>query len=292
MLCWVGEGGVEPPRPFGHTDLNRARLPFRHSPECDQQASTRACCARSDGAPGYDLRRQGRGTGVGVLQRFERRLEGLVEGAFARVFGGVVQPVEVAGALQREAADKKQIVGHGRVLVPNAFVVELSATDLERFGEWDAALRSELAGMVEEHARDQGWSFVGDVEVQFEQSHELDTGVFRVRSSVVASDAPAHRTEGIGRPRVVVQTTPERVVLLTRPVTVVGRGADADLQLADTGVSRAHAELRLEGGTVRVADLSSTNGTMLNGRRVRIATLSDGDRLDLGATTLVYRSEA
>ena len=229
---------------------------------------------------------------MGVLQRFERRLEGLVEGAFARVFGGVVQPVEVAGALQREAADKKQIVGQGRVLVPNAFVVELSATDLERFGEWDAPLRSELAGMVSEHAREQGWSFVGDVDVQFEQSEELDTGVFRVRSSVVAADAPAHRTEGIGRPRVVLQTTPERVVLLTRPVTVVGRGADADLQLADTGVSRAHAELRLDGGTVRVADLQSTNGTLLNGRRVRIATLSDGDRLDLGATSLVYRSEA
>ena len=67
---------------------------------------------------------------MGVLQRFERRLEGLVEGAFARVFGGVVQPVEVAAALQREAADKKQIVGQGRVLVPNHFVVELSASDL------------------------------------------------------------------------------------------------------------------------------------------------------------------
>ena len=29
----VGEGGLEPPRPFGHMDLNHARLPFRHSPE-------------------------------------------------------------------------------------------------------------------------------------------------------------------------------------------------------------------------------------------------------------------
>ena len=137
---------------------------------------------------------------MGVLQRFERRLEGLVEGAFARVFGGVVQPVEVAAALQREAADKKQIVAQGRVLVPNSFVVELGPTDLERFGEWDAPLRAELAGMVEEHARDQGWSFVGDVEVAFERHEDVDTGVFRVRSSVVAADLPAHRTEGIGRP--------------------------------------------------------------------------------------------
>ena len=228
---------------------------------------------------------------MGVLQRFERRLEGLVEGAFARVFGGVVQPVEVAAALQREAADKKQIVGQGRVLVPNSFVVELGPTDLERFAEWDAPLRSELAGMVQEHARDSGWSFVGDVEVTFERSDEIDTGVFRVRSSVVAADVPAHATAGIGRPRLVLQTVPERVVLLTRPVTVVGRGADADLRLEDTGVSRAHAELRLDGSTVRVVDLQSTNGTLLNGRRVRIATLSDGDRLDLGGTALVFRSE-
>ncbi len=228
---------------------------------------------------------------MGVLQRFERRLEGLVEGAFARVFGGVVQPVEVAAALQREAADKKQIVAQGRILVPNAFVVELGATDLERFSEWDEPLRDELAAMVQEHARDQGWSFVGDVDVRFERQ-ELDTGVFRVRSSVAPRpDVPDHRTEGIGRPRLVLQTSPERVVLMTRPVTVVGRGADADLRLADTGVSRSHAELRLDGGTVRVVDLQSTNGTLLNGRRVRIATLSDGDRLDMGATTMIYRSE-
>ena len=227
---------------------------------------------------------------MGVLQRFERRLEGLVEGAFARVFGGVVQPVEVAAALQREAADKKQIVGQGRVLVPNAFVVELGSTDLERFGEWDGPLRSELAGMVKEHAADQGWSFVGDVTVGFEEHDELDTGVFRVRSSVVAADLPDARTAGRGRPRVVLQTTPERVVLLTRPVTVVGRGADADPRRADTGVSRSPAELRIEGDAVRVVDLQSTNGTLVTVRRVYEAVLRDGDRLDICATGLVFRS--
>ncbi|MGI8537550.1 MAG: FhaA domain-containing protein [Mycobacteriales bacterium] len=231
---------------------------------------------------------------MGVLQRFERRLEGLVEGAFARVFGGVVQPVEVAAALQREAADKKQIVGHGRVLVPNSYTVELGPTDLERFAEWDAPLRAELASMVEEHAAAQGWSFVGDVRVHFERVESLDTGVFRVRSTVLATEAPAGpHTTGTGRPRLVQPATggnPERVVPLSRPVTVVGRGADADLRLPDTGVSRAHAELRLDGDRVHVMDLQSTNGTLVNGRRVREAELHDGDRLDIGATALIYRS--
>jgi len=231
-----------------------------------------------------------------VLQRFERRLEGLVEGAFARVFGGVVQPVEVAAALQREAADKKQIVGQGRVLVPNAFVVEVATTDLERFGEWDAQLRKELADMVSEHAREQGWSFVGPVQVSFEQVEELATGVFRVSSRVVADATPesspgaAPASRSLGRPRLLLPGNPERVVPLTRAVTVVGRGAEADLRLADSGVSRAHAELRLHGDVVRVVDLDSTNGTVVNGRRVRESDLVDGDRLDIGATSLVFRT--
>ena len=46
-LGMVGEGGVEPPRPSGHTDLNRARLPFRHSPERRVEASTQHACGLS-----------------------------------------------------------------------------------------------------------------------------------------------------------------------------------------------------------------------------------------------------
>ena len=234
---------------------------------------------------------------MGVLQRFERRLEGLVEGTFARVFGGVVQPVEVATALQREAADKKAIVGQGRVLVPNAYVVELGEHDHARMTEYDEALRAELASMVREHAEEQGWSFVGQVGVSFEQVEELDTGVFRVRSAVVA-DPPktsAPQTSGVGRPRLVLPAgsgTPERTVLLTSAVTVIGRGAEADVRLHDTGVSRAHLELRLEGDDVRLADLRSTNGTLVNGRKVSSTLLVDGDRIEVGATPMVFKREA
>lgn len=232
---------------------------------------------------------------MGVLQRFERRLEGLVEGAFARVFGGVVQPVEVAAALQREAADKKQIVGHGRVLVPNAYIVELGPSDLDRFAEWDAQLRSELASMLQEHAANQGWSFVGAVRVSFERVDELDTGVFRVRSTVVTDTVGVPAGRAAGQPRLVQPATggtAERILPLSRSVTVVGRGAEADVRLPDSGVSRAHAEVHVEDGRVRVVDLSSTNGTLVNGRRVAEAELSDGDRLDIGATALIYRSDA
>ena len=61
---------------------------------------------------------------MGVLQRFEHRLEGMVEGAFARAFKSELQPVEVASAVQREMDDRAAIVAQGRTLVPNDFVVE------------------------------------------------------------------------------------------------------------------------------------------------------------------------
>jgi hypothetical protein len=246
-----------------------------------------------------------------VLQRFERRLGGLVEGAFARVFGGVVQPVEVAAALQREAADKRAVVGQGRVLVPNSYVVELGASDAGRLGEYDEPLRAELASMVREHAAEQGWSFVGPVRVAFEEVEELGTGVFRVRSAVVA-DAPAAQpapapapayggTNGLTaprtppvRPRLVLPAVvgaPQREHPLHAGVTVIGRGAEADLRLADTGVSRAHAEVRRDGAEVRITDLGSTNGTLVNGHRISTTVLADGDRIEVGATPLVLRMQ-
>ena len=82
---------------------------------------------------------KGGGT-LGVLQRFERRLEGMVEGAFARAFRSELQPVEVASAVQREMDDRAAIVAKGRTLVPNDFVVELSETDHERLDVYAESL--------------------------------------------------------------------------------------------------------------------------------------------------------
>lgn len=228
---------------------------------------------------------------MGVLQRFERRLEGLVEGAFARVFGGAVQPAEVAAALQREAAHNKAVVAAGRVLVPNDYVVELGGTDADRLEAYDAPLRRELAAMVGEHAQEQGWSFVGPVGVRFERVPTLGTGTFRIRSSIVAGQDPLPLPGPAATGPVLVLS--DREVALGPTVTVVGRGAEADIRLVDTGVSRRHAELHRDpNGTVVLLDAGSTNGTLLNGRKVHREQLSDGDQVQVGTTTMTFRETA
>jgi hypothetical protein len=225
---------------------------------------------------------------VGVLQRFERRLEGMVQGAFTRAFGGWVEPVEVAAALTREAEDKKAIVAAGRVLVPNSYVVELGRSDSDRLREYDEPLRKELAAMVTEAAQERGWSFVGPVEVAFEEVDEQQTGAFQVRSAVVQGTTGVTPTPPPLPDKVSASLQiGTRTIPLTGPV-VLGRGVEADVQLPDTGVSRRHAQI----DGARVEDLGSTNGTRVNGHRVQAADLQDGDRITLGGTEVVFRTGA
>lgn len=120
---------------------------------------------------------------MGVLQRFEQRLDSLVNGAFAKAFRSEVQPVEIAGALQRELDDKSVAVGTGRTVGPNTFTVELGPKDHDRLGPYAQPLGAELAAMVREHADAARVELLGPVEVELARAEDLGTGMFRVRST-------------------------------------------------------------------------------------------------------------
>ena len=249
---------------------------------------------------------------MGVLQRFERRLEGMVEGAFARAFKSELQPVEVASAIQREMDDRAAIVAQGRTLVPNDFVVEVAESDFERLDVYAESLGVELATLARDYAKEQGYSFVGPVRMRFEGIPDLTTGTFRIRSGVIrghtveagevrqpVSDLPrGGGGQFPGRPRLVVAGSQPGTGLetgstyeLQTPVTLLGRGTDCDLRMVDPGVSRHHAELRVEDGQVVLVDLGSTNGTFVNGQPMRRVVLTDGTNVTLGRTTMVFHQD-
>ena len=125
---------------------------------------------------------------MGVLGRFEKGIERAVNGAFARAFRSEVQPVELASAIKREADDNASVVGRNRTIAPNDYVIELGPADHRRLAQWEEALGDELSTVLNDHALQQRYAFVGPVRVRFERSEELDTGVFRVRSRTVRPD--------------------------------------------------------------------------------------------------------
>lgn len=233
---------------------------------------------------------------MGVLQRFERRIEEMVNRPFARAFKAEVQPVEIASALQRECDDRAAIVARGRTMVPNAFTVDLGAHDHERLSVYADALAQELAAMVREHAEEQGYAFIGPVTVDFERDDDLSTGRFQVRSAAVAGATAAQTSTavpaggaGSAVPWVEVGTT---TYALAHPITRIGRGTESDLRIDDPGISRHHAELRRSGGDVTIVDLGSTNGVVVDGRRVDEQRLRDGAQVRLGSTTLTFHEGA
>jgi pSer/pThr/pTyr-binding forkhead associated (FHA) protein len=128
-----------------------------------------------------------------LAQRFERRLEGLVGGAFARVFKGQVEPVEIGSALQREAVDKKKVMGDGAVMCPNRYRVTLSPSDFERLEPWETQLTNSLAELVQDYLDENRWTTIGDIEVYLARDDELHTGVFGVASRMEAAAPPRRR---------------------------------------------------------------------------------------------------
>jgi len=72
---------------------------------------------------------------------------------------------------------------------------------------------------------------------------------------------------------------------------LIGRAPTSDLVLADEGISREHAMVSWEDDHFSIEDLQSTNGTHVNGKRIRTAELADGDRIRLGRTHLSFHLE-
>jgi len=142
--------------------------------------------------------------------------------------------------------------------------------------------------------------------VAFDTDPGLKQGEFDCRSSLVEApssggappvEAPAAPPE---EPPPAAETRPAELILLERgkpsrtfPLgkdrVIIGRLAESDIVVADAGASRRHAEVRREDSGYVIADLGSTNGTMVNHTSIGERTLEEGDRITIGRTVLEFR---
>jgi FHA domain-containing protein len=214
------------------------------------------------------------------LQQFERRLERLVEGVFARAFRTGVQPVEIGRRLTREM-DQHRTVGVRGVIVPNRFHVALNPGDRDNLASLGESLLRDLAELVREHARAEGYRLLGQVSVELEDDPSQPQGQFLVAGEV--------QEEAGGLIGSLILADGTRVKITDDPVTI-GRLPDCEVPLADPNVSRRHAEVRRDGDTIVVVDLGSTNGTRVNGNGVKERRLADGYVITVGTTRLRFEA--
>jgi hypothetical protein len=216
------------------------------------------------------------------LQSLERRLERMVEGVF-RGSRAAIRPIELGRRLVREMDEQRSVDVKGRRIVPNDFQIHLSPRDLAGFSDISDVLQSELVEAAREYAREEGYHFMGPVRVVLTADDQLRGGRFNVLATLRQSAG------GVGAGSLVLPSG-QRVSLGDRPVTV-GRQGDCTIPLNDQNVSRQHARITPGRGAYVIADLGSTNGTMVNGTRINAETrLNDGDILSFGSTYVRFEA--
>jgi hypothetical protein len=254
---------------------------------------------------------------MSVLRNLEARIEGLVEGVFSRAFSSQVQPVEIARKLAKEM-DSHRTASVSQVYAPNQYTVWLSKEDHERLEGYERSLAQELSSYLLEHARRQDYALLTRPEVMLEVDERLRLGEFGIQPRLVKPPArkgesgeqaqqghtmvytappkqnrPKRRdpTGGLTQTRAIVSLADRRYVL-DGPTAVIGRSRECDCVLDDQNISRRHAELRRNShGDWQIADLGSTNGVKINGRRVDTSRLSPGDEVTLGTSTFIFDIE-
>jgi hypothetical protein len=237
---------------------------------------------------------------------------------FSRAFSSEVQPVELARKLAKEM-DAHKTAGVARVYVPNEYTVYLSGKDRTRLEGYERSLEQELSGYLLEHARRRSYDLLTRPTVAFETDERLRLGEFGIQTrlvkppaqegerpepgeeghtmvySAVRDSPPKQAAPPAGRAEVATRaivTVDARRYVLDGPRATIGRAREADCVLRDPNISRHHAELRRSPeGDWTIADLGSTNGIKVNGRRVGSTRLSSGDQVTLGTTTVRFDIE-
>ena len=252
---------------------------------------------------------------MSVLRSLESKIAGLVEGTFSRAFRSEVRPVELARKLAREMEEHKSS-SLSRTYVPNDYRVFLSPRDRERFADYEDALAGELAGYLLEHARRERLTLLSRQIIEFETDDRLGLGEFGIQTRVVRPE-PEYESGGpgdAGGSTMIYNPDGEQVGQLedrpqhgaNRPLLLfegkrlvvgpagvsLGRSRQCDVVLPDPNVSRQHAEIRPRGSGWVLTDLGSTNGSLLNGRRIDApATVRPGDEIELGTSLITFELE-
>lgn len=216
---------------------------------------------------------------MGFLDRFEKNLERLVNGAFSKTFKSELQPLEIASAIKNQMDAHASVVSRDRILVPNHFKVSLSTADFDRLRALGEHLLDELNDAANRHALKQKYQFASALKIDVAADPALVVGQLNVVSSTAKVDVewtPALEIDG-------------QRFIVAKERTTVGRDTSADIAINDSRLSRTHFEIVWDGKNAGLRDLGSTNGTRVGGKAVTETALPADSVITAGQSQFVFR---
>lgn len=235
------------------------------------------------------------------FSRFEERIQALVEGGFARLFAGRLQPREVALRMAHAMEDHARPGADGVPIAPNRYAVHLHPADAEVLSAHQPDLTEMLAAHLVSLARESGLRLdappqvflVPDTTVTLHTAVVLadHISVAREATQVMESLPPrdlAASGDTQAPPQAYLIVDGQTYIPLERSVINIGRRRDNTIVLDDPRVSRHHCQVRYRFGAYVLYDLGSRAGTYVNDQRVLEVVLQPGDVIALAGVRLVY----
>lgn len=215
---------------------------------------------------------------MGFLENFERQVERLVGGAFAKTFTSGVHPVEIVAALKKELDTSAKVISRSRIVAPHALHLGLAEADFKRFSALGPVFLEEVTTALKNYAATRSYSFSEPLRITLTEDRALVEGIVDVKSDKVGTV--------VWIPSV---TWKDSLYPIVHSHTMIGRGTDCDVQIEARGVSRQHVEIHWDGKKAEVIDLGSTNGTKLDGQKISRAPLPDVCTLTIGQARILFQ---
>ena len=191
---------------------------------------------------------------------------------------------EVIALMDEQAQSGVNQIGH-------RYTIGLHKNDLGALSDAIKPLMSELRQAIDNHAKFEGYSLSGEAEVVLVEDVAVQVGSCAVAVAVtkpIATQRPAPLSTSAAHKYSVLMADGSRHILDGDLVTV-GRQASCTIVIADNNISRVHARFRAGDNGWIIEDLSSTNGTKVNGVLITEPTpLSHGQLIALGSLQLQF----
>ena len=217
-----------------------------------------------------------------VIKKVENKIEKLVEGTFAKFFSSELKPVEISRKIVREIELNRSIGVHGDHLAPNDFDVAISESDYSNLIKAKEPLEQDLEETIRDYSYQEGYIFLGSINVSIKKEENLRAGTFRI-------DARLKQDESGCPPGALVLPDGKRIQIGNRVITI-GRLQDSTVCIDDPSISRNQAEVLLRETGYLLSDLGSTNGTLVNGRRISQHVLTDHDQIEFGSYRIRFEA--
>lgn len=219
---------------------------------------------------------------MSFFAKIEQLCASLIERAFAKTFPSDLEPAQIARKLV-STMEARTRDDDGRLRAPGSYAVYVSPADYDRLREHQAYLQRAWAKLLRDLALKVGVEFdEGKASVAMSPRESVPLGAIEIDAG------PQQRATAFRL--VTIEGVPPGAVYAVEGTLRIGRSDESDIVLNDPSVSRAHAVVEIASGHARLRDLESTNGTFLNGRRIRAERLRDGDELQLGNTHLRFEA--